>query len=342
LAFLSDSIFTNIRPVKEQTGCHYDNLTDQVLKSTSPLILRGLVDTWPVVTKGRSSHLDCINYLKGFYNQNPVQAMVAEANVKGRLFYNDRLDGFNFSRQNLNLNDVLDKIHSHVDDEESPTYYVGSTSIDHVLPGFRNENDIPVLQDKPLKSIWIGNRSRVAAHYDVTDNIACAVAGKRRFTLFPPEQIENLYVGPLDFTPAGQAASIVDFHNPDFERFPKFKNAIQHAQVAYLDPGDAIFIPSMWWHHVEGLDSFNVLVNYWWRQVDNHIGAPADALNHALLCIKDLPEEQRQAWKTLFDYYVFNPADNSHIPKVMRGSLNPIDDLAARKLRATLINKLNR
>lgn len=342
MPFLSDSIFTNIKPVRELKECHYDNLTDEILKSTRPLILRGLVDTWPVVKKGQSSHHDCINYLKGFYNQNPVQAMVAEADVKGRLFYNDALDGFNFERQTLNLSDVLDNIQSHLNDEIAPTYYVGSTSIDHVLPGFRAENDIPVLQDKPLKSVWIGNRSRVAAHYDVTDNIACVVAGKRRVTLFPAEQIENLYVGPLDFTPAGQAASIVDFHNPDFERFPKFKIALEHAQTAELMPGDAIFIPSMWWHHIEGLDSFNVLVNYWWRQVDNHLGAPADALNHALLCIKDLPEEQRQSWKTLFDYYVFNPADNSHIPEPMRGSLNPIDYLAARKLRATLINKLNR
>lgn len=339
---MSESLFANISSVAELAGCHYSNLTEEILKSSKPLVLRGLVDTWPVVQRAETSHQECIEYLKKFYNQNPVQAMVAKREAQGRLFYNESLDSFNFTRQNLNLISVLDSIKKYLDEDRAPTYYVGSTSIDHILPGFREENDIPLLKDKPLKSIWVGNRSRVAAHYDVTDNIACVVAGKRRFTLFPPEQIENLYVGPLDFTPAGQAASIVDFKKPDFERFPKFETALKHAQTAVLMPGDAIFIPSMWWHHVEGLDSFNVLVNYWWRQVDNHLGAPADALNHALLCIKDLPKEQRQAWKTLFDYYVFNPADNSHIPEAMRGSLNPIDELSARKLRATLINKLNR
>ena len=57
--------------------------------------------------------------------------------------------------------------------------------------------------------IWLGNRSEVSAHFDLSDNIACVVAGRRRFTLFPPDQVANLYVGPLDHTMAGQPASMV-------------------------------------------------------------------------------------------------------------------------------------
>ena len=33
---------------------------------------------------------------------------------------------------------------------------------------------------------------------------------------------------------------------------------------AELQPGDAIFIPSLWWHQVESLSAVNGLVNYWW------------------------------------------------------------------------------
>src|SRR5206468_367295 len=83
---------------------------------------------------------------------------------------------------------------------------------------------------------------------------------ERRFTLFPPEQLQNLYVGPLDFNPAGQAISLVDHAAPDLERFPRYAEALQHAQVAELEAGDAIFIPSMWWHAVEALAPFNALV----------------------------------------------------------------------------------
>ncbi|MDP5041146.1 MAG: cupin-like domain-containing protein, partial [Paraglaciecola sp.] len=218
-----------------------------------------------------------------------------------------------------------------------------STSVDQILPGLRDaQNDIPQLADKPLVSIWVGNQSRIAAHYDVTDNVACVAAGKRRFTLFGPEQLDNLYIGPLDFTPAGQPASLVDFHQPDFIRFPKFKTALEHALVAELEAGDGIFIPSMWWHHVEALSDFNILVNYWWRQVPNYVGVPSDALNHAMLAIKSLPLEQREAWRHLFDYYVFRPAGQDHIPAHARGMLDAIDENSARKLRAVLLNKLNR
>jgi oxalate decarboxylase/phosphoglucose isomerase-like protein (cupin superfamily) len=47
-------------------------------------------------------------------------------------------------------------------------------------------------------------------------------------------------------------------------RFPRFQQALEAASVAGMEPGDAIFVPSMWWHHVESLASFNILVNYWW------------------------------------------------------------------------------
>src|SRR3546814_18893261 len=103
----------------------------------------------------------------------------------------------------------------------------------------------------PLASVWIGNRSRIPAHQDLPDNLACVAVGRRRVTLFPPDQLANLYIGPLDFTPAGQAISLVDFAAPDLARFPRFAEALRHAQVAELGPGDAVFIPRMWWRTEE-------------------------------------------------------------------------------------------
>jgi hypothetical protein len=93
---------------------------------------------------------------------------------------------------------------------------------------------------------------------------------------------------------------------------------------------------------VEGLDSFNVLVNYWWRQVENYVGVPADALYHAMLAIRALPAEQRQGWKKLFDHYIFSDQDVSHIPEHKQGVLAPLDNTLSRQIRALLLNKLNR
>ncbi|TRX52844.1 cupin-like domain-containing protein [Thalassomonas sp. M1454] len=332
----------NIKQQVKQLTISPDELTDELLTSTTPLIFKGLVKDWPLVKASQSCDIEVIDYIKRFYNQNPVKAMIAPANVAGRFFYNETLDGFNYTRKTTQLDTVLDQIAAAANDDKSDSYYVGSASINHIMPELRKHNDIDKLSDKPIVSAWIGNQSRIAAHYDVTDNVACVAAGKRRFTLFPPDQLDNLYIGPIDLTPAGQPASLVDFENVDFDQFPKFNTALEHAQLAELEAGDAIFIPSMWWHHVEGLSDINVLVNYWWRQVDHFLGAPMDALNHALLAIKDLPKEQRNAWRDIFEHYVFDPKEATHIPQQQRGVLNPIDELTARKLRAILLNKLNR
>jgi hypothetical protein len=260
------------------------------------------------------------------------------------VYYNEDLSGFNYQPVIVKLDEVLDKLQQHLADQQAPAFYVGSTPVDKCLPGFRDENDIEFDDFDPLVSIWIGNRTRIAAHFDVPDNVACCAAGRRRFILFPPSEIRNLYVGPLDFNPGGQSISMVDFNQPDYETFPRFRDALQNAQVAEMEPGDAIFIPSMWWHHVEALDGFNVLINYWWRQSPSFMDSPANVLEHALLSLRDLPAEQRRAWHEVFKFYIFdyNEGAIEHIPEKRRGVLAPIDDSIARRLRAKLLKRLNR
>lgn len=327
---------------REITNATEADLTDSLLTSNEPVVLRGLIASWPACKAAGTSNESLVSYLKSFENGKKVRVFSAPPEVKGRYFYNSALDGFNFNARPQLFTQLLDELLAFESSNPSESKYLGSTAINAIMPGFREHNELAPLASKPIVSIWIGNRSRIAAHYDVTDNVACNVAGKREFILFPPEQMENLYIGPIDFTPAGQPASLVDFHAPDFEAFPKFKTALEHALIAKLEPGDAIFIPSMWWHHVEGKSAFNVLVNYWWRQIGHHAGTPMDAMQHAILAIRDLPELQRLLWQKQFEKYVFNPQEQAHIPENARGILNKLDEQSARMLRATLLNKLNR
>jgi hypothetical protein len=69
-----------------------------------------------------------------------------------------------------------------------------------------------------------------------------------------------------------------------------------------------------------------------------------NVLNHALLSIRDLSADEKQAWKHIFDYYIFGAAENAgkHLPEHAKGLLGDIDDLKARQLRAMLLNKLSR
>src|SRR5450830_348679 len=331
-------------PVAELRGVGPDALTPRILESTQPLILRGLVGGWPLVAAARTSQQAADAYLRRFYRGANVVAMLGRPEIDGRFFYNEDLSGFNFFPANVRLDGVLEELEDHRNDERPPAIYVGSTAIDTCLPGFRAENDVDLQGRDALASIWIGNRTRIAAHYDLPDNLACVAAGRRRFTLFPPEQVANLYVGPLDFTPAGQAISLVDFRQPDLVRFPRFAEAQKHGQVAELEAGDALFIPSTWWHHVEALERFNVLVNYWWRQSPGYMDTPTNALMHAIMTVRDLPPAQRDAWRALFDHYVFDQDEQTaaHIPPAARRVLAPLDADGTRALRAQLLKRMNR
>ena len=312
-------------------------------EATEPLLLRGLVSEWPVVASAQQSDAALDSYLRQFYRGAGVGVISGEAAMAGRFFYNENLTGFNFERSLEKLDSVLDRLAEQRERADPRSYYVGSTTVDTCLPGFRLDNDLDFGELNPLASIWIGNRSRIAAHYDLPDNIACVAAGRRRFTLFPPEQLENLYVGPLDLTPAGQQISLVDFHHPDFGRFPRFRQALDNAFIVDMVPGDALFIPSMWWHHVESMDSLNILVNYWWRKSPNYMGPPIDVLHHALLSLRDLPAEQKKAWQGILQHYIFSEDTSlDHIPEDSRGSLGELNENLARKLRGLLLNKLNR
>ena len=330
-----------VNNIKEIDCCAWDSIPEEVLLSSQPVVLRGLVADWPIVAAANGSTAQTIAYLKKFDSGRPLTAMEGDADIDGRIFYNDDFSGFNFDYRRMSLAQVFEKLVEYQGTDKPPMIYVGSTNIDNWLPGFRDENDLVLGDRSPLASLWIGNRSRVAPHYDFPTNIACSVAGRRRFTLFPPEQLHNMYVGPIDRSPAGQPISLVDLADPDYQRFPKFEQALQASQAADLEPGDAILIPSMWWHHVEAMDSLNVLVNYWWRSTPNFMGPPLAVLQHAILGLRDLPHDQRAVWKDLFDYYVFNPSEENvaHIPESARGALNPITEQTAQQIRGLLLEK---
>jgi hypothetical protein len=316
---------------------------DELMVGGEPVVLKGLASQWGLVKAGRRSDGDAMDYLRSFYNGKTVGTSSGDPQIGGRLFYNEDFTELNFTPGRARLDDVLGEIQRHLHDERPPTFYIAATTIDACLPGFRQENDVSVGPD-PLVSIWIGNRTVASCHYDAPNNLACCVVGKRRFTMFPPAQIFNLYPGPLDPTPGGQAISLVDFANPDFERYPRFREALAAAQVAELEAGDAVFIPSMWWHHIEALSPFNTLVNYWWSSSPRFIPTPMYALYHAMWALRDRPEREKQAWKNVFDYYVFGAADRAgaHLPPQAQGILGPIDDNMARQIRAMLLNTLNR
>jgi hypothetical protein len=317
---------------------------DRLLQGArEPFVVRGLVRDWPLVQAGLASAAEARRYLVERARDVPFDVSIGSPGADGRMFYDDAMQ-MNFRMARGKLADILDGIEANEGRRDPPPIYLGSIDVAAHFDGLDRDNRIDLGHRDPMARLWIGTPTRIAAHNDFPDNLACCVAGRRRFTLFPPEQFANLYLGPIDNTPAGRAVSMVDFHAPDFDRFPRFAEALSAGQVAELEPGDAVFIPSMWWHHVEGLAAFNILLNYWWRDTPRFLGQPQDALNHAILAIRDLPAEDRAIWRKLFDHYVFDgdPAVADHIRPGARGVLDPLTAETAARLRAFLLRTLSR
>ena len=315
-------------------------LDAQLRAASSPFIVRGLVGDWPLVQAGKKSAREARDYIVRRRRDRPFTVSVGEPGSDGRLFYDDAM-AMNFRTTRAKLPEIFAKIDALGD--TGPPIYLASIDLHEHFDGLHEANHLDLGDRVTLDSIWMGTRTRIAAHNDIPDNLACVAVGRRRFTLFPHEQFRNLYLGPIDNTPAGRAVSMVDFHDPDFAAHPRFADALAHAQVAELEAGDALYIPAMWWHHVEGLDPFNVLVNYWWRETPRWLGQPQDALNHAILAIRDLPDDQKAKWRDLFDYYVFGNDDavTAHIPEAGRSILAPLTPEGAGRIRSFLLRQLS-
>lgn len=332
-----------LQPVPERCVTDPAALETLLGDTEAPFVVRGLARDWPLVAAGSRSARGARDYLLEKAKPRPFEVSVGAPQDEGRLFY-DAAMGMNFRSGRAHLRDIFEGIDKAEGNRDAPTVYLASVDMHEFFEGLFEDNHLALGERSVLSSIWIGTRTRIAAHNDFPRNLACCAVGRRRFTLFPPDQFANLYLGPIDNTPAGRAISMVDFAAPDFAARPRFEEALRHALVVELEPGDVLHIPSMWWHHVEALDAFNVLVNFWWRDTPRWMGQPQDALNHAILAIRDLPAAEKAIWRQLFDHYVFeNPSHvTDHIPAGARSVLDPLTPESAGRIRAFLLRSLNR
>jgi hypothetical protein len=167
------------------------------------------------------------------------------------------------------------------------------------------------------------------------------VAGRRRFTLYPPAAIGDLYIGPIDHTLSGQPVSMAA-GVPGDEAYPRFAAAQASAILVDLEPGDALYLPKLWWHQVEALDPVNILVNYWWDGFAAGPDSPYAALLLAMIAVAERPEPERAAWRAYFDHYVFRPNGHplAHLPADRHGVLGPLGEGNYGRIRTLVMRML--
>jgi hypothetical protein len=306
----------------------------QLAEAGTPAIISGLVSSWPLVAAAKQGDAELCTMLRQADRGAPVPVMEAPPSSQGRFGYAQGLRDFSFTKRTRPLGETLDRILRAAERPEGPTVAIQMLALADALPAIAAANPMPLLPEAtPL--LWLGGPVATQIHNDRDHNLACVVAGRRRFVLFPPEQVANLYIGPPDNPPP---LSLVDPETPDFATFPRFAEALKAALVAELAPGDALLIPRHWWHHVTSRAPFNAMVNYWWGRHAAGAGNPHDAFLAALLAFKALPDAERHYWQAMFAAHVFNADDAAvaHLPASLRGFLGEMNPAARARLAAAL------
>lgn len=315
--------------IEEYRAAVHSFAPHELVGRDQPLVIRGACSDWPLVQAARKSDTAFATQLAALDNGTPVDTLLMAPEEQGIIGYNAQMDGFNYRHFRVSVTEALQRLATYSRYEgDMPGIALQSALIRECLPGFLQDHAMPLLDPSVEPRLWVGNRVTTPTHFDASHNLAVVVCGRRRFTLFAPEQVGNLYIGPLDFAPTGAAISMARLDRPDDPRFPRLHRALEHSLTAELQPGDAIYLPPLWWHHVESLQALNALVNYWWKAATPEGRIPDSGLGslmHAILALKSLSPGERAAWKVLLDHYVFNDEDPAaHIPAERRGMLGTL------------------
>lgn len=313
------------------------------VEACRPVVVRGLVADWPVVRAASRSPQALRDYLVPLDAGQRIEVFFGDPEIRGKYYYQPGLKGFNFERRSLTYREALDELIAATDRVEAQSVYIGSVPTAQCLPGFAADNPMPLLEGDLKPRLWLGTASNVSSHYDTFDNLACVVAGRRRFTLYAPELIERLYPGPIDNTMAGATVSLAASAPEELRgRFPLFEEIRDRALTVELDGGDALYLPKLWWHQIEALAPLNGLVNYWWDAFSFGPDAPHTSMLLAMITIAERPAAERQAWKAFFDHYVFRTRGHplAHLPAEHHGVLGALKPDNYGKLRARIMRLL--
>lgn len=212
-----------------------DQFLEQFIRRNRPLKMTDMMASWPAMQKWSFEFFQEIG--------SSAEIHLEEGNVM------QEQTGFRKER----FSDYITKLMS---DEESGDRkaYLSVFRIFDEFPELRSDVDFSILDQHKVKastSGWIGPAGTTTGyHIDWGDNILAQVCGRKCVHLAAPSDTPNMYVsGKFD---QGTTISEVDMHNYDRDRYPKFAN-VKHKRVI-LHPGEMVFIPRGWWHHVHSLD----------------------------------------------------------------------------------------
>ncbi|VEN41920.1 unnamed protein product [Callosobruchus maculatus] len=223
----------------------------QDLKVTSYVTISDCMEHWPAMKKWQN-----VDYLLGVAGERTVPIEIGS-------HYADE----GWSQKLMKLKDFILKYYV---SESSDVGYLAQHNLFDQIAELKEDIRIPEYCCLSLDynndteteldvNAWFGPGGTVSPlHQDPKNNILSQVFGTKQILLYSPDDSPYLY--PHEEKLLNNTAQ-VDPLKPDLDHFPEFHKAKMYKCL--LEPGDMLFIPVKWWHHVTALDkSFSV--SFWW------------------------------------------------------------------------------
>src|ERR1700677_4070761 len=227
----------------------YQEFDQRFLRLSRPVIIKGATKDWPSWTP---------EYLSKVLGERRFQMRISMGDSYIQQS-NEGADAQFLPKVEMPFTDAQQRIC--MPDSSGCRYYFQQQLWD--LPELVKELTIPFgLEQKKITSanLWFGSAGNVTPlHFDPLNNFFVQVRGRKSFTIVDPSQSSGVY--PMPVSSAVNTMSRVDIENPDYQQFPEFKS-VKSINFTVV-PGDVLFIPPFWWHHVRSLE-VSISVNFWW------------------------------------------------------------------------------
>jgi hypothetical protein len=294
-----------------------DEFNRMAANGSEPAVLTGCLQDWPLVRElQQAGNPDAeIAVLERLIGHRKVQYTTIAPEQHGQLGYTDDGSRTNFaftSGKRVAFSRFGDALRATLADRRGGAVYMQSAPLRGFPELLPHVPDLQYLATaaEAYRQLWIGSGGHVVnLHFDPTHNLIAMLTGRKRVTLIPPDSMTNMYPAPLDVRLGDAIGSQVTLLAPDFARHPRAADELAKARVAILEPGEILYIPPMWWHHVESF-GLNVMLNKWVLPVPAaHFTDLTVDLVRGMLLFSDIPRSLRLRYREAYAGALFGTAE---------------------------------
>ena len=232
-------LHSQAKVVERRANLSRDEFRDQYYAANRPVIIQNLMTDWKAMTAWTP------DYLKSVAGDQTVEVMTGR-NADPNYEMNGRKH-----RTEMRFADYVDMVYSgKVTNDYTMVPHNEFLQRADAQPLLKDFSSFPKYLNPAAVAqqcfLWFGPGGTVTPlHHETRNSVMAQVIGRKRYRLIPAAQWQYVYHSKGVF-------SEVDCERPDLIRFPKFRNATLTDIV--VGPGEVLFMPVGWWHHVRALD----------------------------------------------------------------------------------------